>query len=279
MGDRQAPSSTESTAQVLQSYAAYLPQLAQVANSIVAPTELANLRAAQATSPAYAKLNLDQLKAFGPEYAQTGTNLDKIIKLGSSASDLATLRGPGGELAKESTALAKSIDPEYYKTRAETADVLSRLNSMLPTSAAPTEGELAAIERGVNRGEAVSGNVGNPNAINTVVRGMNFGQGAMDIADRRRAAIASAVNTASTFLPTSRSGFDVVQTALGRPSTYNAIGQFTGLQKTGDTASQFGSNALSNIFQAQSQTNDINSKRRDLLDRFNEVLSSMPSAS
>jgi hypothetical protein len=73
---------------------------------------------------------------------------------------------------------------------------------------------------------------------------MMFGQGVQN----RRDALGRALGQATSFLPASRSGFDPLKVALGRPSTSFGAQQFT--QPTVNTQSAM--DAGSNVFNAAS---------------------------
>jgi len=76
-------------------------------------------------------------------------------------------------------------------------------------------GEREEVQRSLNQQAARAGNSNVSSMSNIVSNAMTFGRGVQD----RRDALGRALSQATSFLPASRSGFDPMQVALGRPST------------------------------------------------------------
>jgi hypothetical protein len=110
-----------------------------------------------------------------------------------------------------------------------------------------------------------------PTNLSTVSNAMKFG-------DAARSRTMQGVQAASQFLPTSRSGIDPLQTALGRPSINTGDSKFQGVSTSND-ASSTANNFFNQIAGFEQSNMDINAKRRDALGRVNETVSSMPNVS
>src|SRR5687767_7556248 len=95
---------------------------------------------------------------------------------------------------------------------------------------------------------------------------MQFGQAA-----RNRQL--QSVGAATSFLPASRSGFDPVQVALGRPSINTGQSQFLGVQQPSGESTQAGMGVFNQFAGFQNQFSNLNSQRRDGIDRMNETVS------
>ena len=269
MGDSAAPGTNESTAAVLQAYSQYLPELLRVTSSNILPMEQAKLQASRATSPGYAQVQSDIYRRFGPQNAHTASEVDRINRLGAANADLAVLSGPGRAVISQADQLARMIDPEFYATRAAASGQLQNLLGSYDLSGL-SGGESAAAERATNLYNEGSG-LTNPSATRTISNAMQFG----DAFERKRQSLAQAIGAATSFLPSSRSGFDPVQTALGRPSQNNGSNFVTPAREAGQNTYDFSSGFMNNIFGLRQREMDINANRRDALDRFNQTWSSV----
>lgn len=268
MGDEAAPPTGESTAKIMEALTQYLPAYSQVVNAQKLPTAQADLGVSQAVSPAYAQLMQELYSQYGPGLAKTGSELERINRLGAAGTDVEILQGPGKELVSSAQALDRALNPEYYNTRAAAAGKLGELLGSINLNAPNPE-----AERLVSQEAARTGNVATPSATSTVSNALSFG----NELQKRRSALGQAISIGSQFLPSAVSQFNPVQTALGRPSTNTGISQFTGVQgPSGQSAAQ-GSDLLGNISALRQQQNQINSQRRDVLDRLNEVSSTIGS--
>ena len=116
-GDSYAPSTQESTAAQIQAMTQNLPALMQVTNAQFTPNELAQLEAARAVTPGYAKLQADTYDTEGRRLNEIGNEIARINQIASAQNDLATMQTAGLDLVKEQDKLARSLDPEYYNVR------------------------------------------------------------------------------------------------------------------------------------------------------------------
>lgn len=258
MGDPAAPSGQETTAEMMRGYAENLEPLLNVTNRNILPTEQAQLAAQQKLAPQQNQLALDIEREFGPQFANA-----------RAQSDLGVLQGPGRELAREATAVAREADPEYYKGREIGLKALEQLFSSLDDPAGGLGGsERAEVERSMNRDNAARGN-NNPTAIGTIENAMKFGAAGDARKANKQQRVANALGVASGFLPAAQSKVDTFQVVTGRPS------QQPGVSPAGQQTYQFGSQIMGAANSNAQQTNQINSQRKSGLDK---ALSFGPSA-
>lgn len=267
MSDPVAPSTSESTASIINSLTQYLPAYMKVQNEQLGPQNQAQLEVAKQVSPEYGKL-LDSLyQQFAPSLAKTGTQVENINRTGAAQTDLDILRGSGGDLAREAVKIDKELSPEYYKTRELEANKLSQLLGSIDLNNPNPE-----AERLVNQENQRSGNTSaNPNATTTVANALQFG----NEGQKRRDALTEALNTATNFLQPSQGQFNPVVTALNRPSTNAGSSQFAGVTNPSGQAYQSGNQLLGSVTAANQQENQINANRRDSLDRVSQVMGSV----
>jgi hypothetical protein len=264
--DPAAPSTSESTSNIIQSLTAYLPDYMKVLNSQVLPQNQAQLQAAQQVSPAYTDLLTKLYASAAPKLAQTGSQVENINRLGAANTDLQILQGPGGQLATEAQKIDRTLNPEFYSTREAEASKLGQLLSSIDLNNANPE-----AERLVNQENIRSGNSATPSATNTVSNALSFG-GELQ---KRRDALGQALSTATNFLQPSQGQFNPVVTALNRPSQNTGETKFNGITNPSDQAYAQGNSLMGQISQLQQQRTDVNSQRRDALDRINETTSSL----
>lgn len=276
-GDPPAPSTQESMDSVLAAYEKHLPGLLNITSQNILPTQQALLGANQQLAPQENQLALDLYRQFIPQFTQAGIDVNRQAALGQAGTDLAVLQGPGKQLAAAQLEAQKLADPEYYTARAGAGQALGSLFSSLPDPNGGLSGaEREEITRSVNRDNLARG-IENPSAITTVENAMRFGAAgeARKVANEDR--ISKAVQAATGFMPAAKSGIDVLNTTTGRATINPGQSQFAGVNK--DTASNtfnMGSQLLGETSSMRQQQNQINSQRRDGLDRFSQVMGSMP---
>ena len=93
---------------------------------------------------------------------------------------------------------------------------------------------------------------------------MTFGQGVQN----RRDALGRALGQATSFLPASRSGFDPLQVALGRPSQQFGAANFTQPNLAGNTGQQQG--FANNIFNLAGQAAGYQANQPSFLSRLGQ---------
>jgi hypothetical protein len=198
-----------------------------------------------------------------PEYGQLASDEAYRTAMRDTGQQVDVLRGPGGELVKEAYVQAQGVDPEFYRQRAQTGSGLSDLlrsmydkNTLSPyildkrgkpqldANGQPilnpdsiydpdrpqgyftgnlSGGEREEINRSLNRQSSQGGNLNVPSMGNVVANAMTYGNAMQN----RRNAFGQALQQATSFLPASRSGFDPMQVALGRPTSNNYGSQFS----------------------------------------------------
>lgn len=202
-----------------------LPSILGLFNANIAPNELAQLQSSLQTSPAYA--------ALAQQIASSNATSDANITGG-------LLTGQGAQNVRAADALSREIDPEFYNVRSNTAGAI---NSLLHPGL--TGGETEAIQRSLNQQNARAG-VTNPTSLNTVSNAMTFGNAARD-------RVSQAVQQATQFLPTSRSGVDTFAQATGKTGNTLGFQQGAGQQvfQTGNNAQQNDTSLASSILQNQ----------------------------
>ena len=122
------------------------------------------------------------------------------------------------------------------------------------------------IQRSLGRQGAQTGALTGPRSMQDVVaNAMTFGQGVQN----RRDALGRALGTATSFLPASRSGFDPLQVALGRPSQQFGAQQFSQPSMATNTAAQSGG-FLGNTFGAAQQSAGFRANAPTWLDRVGQ---------
>lgn len=245
----------------------YLPDFMRVLNAEVLPQARTELEAAKEISPEYARLGEELYREFAPLLAKTGVDVERINRTGAADTDLEIMRGSGKDLVTEAQALDRQLNPEFYKAREGASAKLEELLGSINLNDANPE-----AERLINQENLRTGNAGVESSTGTVANALSFGSAL----SRRRSDLANAINTATTFMQPSQGQFNPVQTALNRPSTNTGESRFTGVEKPGGQAYAAGQGLMNNITSIKMQENDINANRRDILDRFNESLSSIP---
>ena len=264
MADDKAQSGTGLSSQVIQNVMQNLPAYMNTINQQMLPEAQSKLATEQATSPAYQELLTSLYEKFAPRLAKTGADVDTISRTGSAEGDVSLLKGAGGEATRGVSALDKEVNPEYYKTRATEASKLGELLGSINLDNANPE-----AERLINQENQRSGNAAVPSETGTVSNALSFG----NELQKRRDALGSAINTASGFLAPASGTFNTANIALGKGPTNTGLTNFAGVQAPTSTAGSQANSLLGTNTQLTGQQQDINSQRRDVLDRMNETVS------
>ncbi len=277
MGDPAAPTAPESMGSTLVALRRTLPGIMNAYSGAVLPYEQKLIDAQKQILPQQNQLQYDQYSQYAPQLNQLGQQINASNAEAQSRSDLNILKGTGGQLTEAALEAQKKADPEYYKTREGVgAGFLSLLGGMDPNKLSGSE--MANAERGVNRLNNRSGNSNGGVPLNTISNAMTFG----DELDKKRQAYGQTLGLGGQLMPSMKSGVDTFQLTTGRPSQANpAANQFLGVNQ--NSFGSQGQGMAGGVFNAaagfQGQANDINSQRRDSLDRATGVTSSMPSYS
>lgn len=265
-GDPPAPTANESMDSVLTAYKNQLPGLARAAADSLPIIDQQKLIQAQSLSDPYAKLGLDLYKNYGEKFNAEGNKINATNRIADAQNDLDVLRGPGKDLAAEALKVSQGIDPEYYNVRKSAGDASTRLIDSINVNGL-SGGERSEVERSLNADKVATGNDGNNTQIGTVQNAMSYGNALQG----KRDALGKAISTATGFLGTARSGID----PYGRPSTNPGASQFQGVKASDPDSMGFANNVLNQTSQMAGQANQINSQRRDWMDRVNGAISSV----
>lgn len=232
-----------------------LPYLTDAVNQQALPSALTALNVAQATSGPYAQLMVDLYNQYGPQLNAIGNEINRRNAVANAQTDKEVLTGAGTDLVKAADKLQREQDPEYYATRANTADSISKLLSSIDLSGGLSNTERDEIQKGlaiegVNRGTANA-----PSNLETVANAMQYGQAGRNRILQNQNALTAAINASTAFIPTTKSGVDVFQVATGKSSQANSGNSlFTGInQGNNATGNNFASQLLSNNQQTQLQ--------------------------
>lgn len=261
--DPPAPNATESTGDVLSAYINYLPALMSTTSAQILPSSQAELDASKVISPQENQLMLELYQKFAPQLAKTGSEIDAATRAATATADVNILGNQGAQLANIYKQIDKSLNPEYYQVREQSAKSLGDLLAANDLSRPNIE-----AERLVNQENIRSGNATTPSATNTVANAIQFG----NEGQKRANNLSNAISTATGFLqPSSNAQFNPATAILNKPTSSTGTSQFAGVTPASKTATETGGNLLNNITGLQQSAMDINANRRDILDRLNQT--------
>ena len=288
LGRTPTPSAGETTAQALEAMQAGYPGYLGMLRGEAEADAQKQLEMAQQYAPQLARQQLGLATEMMPRYGQIGRDETYRDRMSDAATGVDVLRGPGGAMIDETFAKARQIDPEFYGRRAQTSGMLGDLLRSFAAPGTVTEqnpfgtftgalsgSEREEIQRSLNQQRARSGGMGGPTAMTDVVaNAMKFGQGVQN----RRDALGRALGQATSFLPASRSGFDPLQVALGRPSTHFGAQQFS-QPNIQQTAAQQAPNFMSNVFGAARDSAGYRANQPSTLSNIGSVMKTFPGLS
>lgn len=272
MGDPKAAGTQESTAEMLKAFITNYGPLSSEIISQILPMSEANMAAKEAISPRELELQTGLYEKYGPRINKAGTDTAAQNKAAQSVSDLALMQGTGKDLVTAQREAQMLADPEYFAARQQTADQLSRLYGSLEDPNAPLSGSARAeIDRSLARSNASRG-LETPTSTSAVANALTFGQAGEANKLQKQQALAAGINTGTNYLPAARSNIDVGMTVFGRPTTANTgESRLGGVSETSQNqAFGLGGQMWNQLGQMRMQENDINSKRRDVMDRISQ---------
>jgi hypothetical protein len=260
---------------MLEAYTQGLPGLTRVTANNLPVLDNAQLRLAQQNAPAWAQLQTQLAQQQGVPLAEASARAEAAANAIKSGADADILRTTGRDYATQLDALQRQVDPEYYETRANIGRQSNALlNSYDLNGLSPTE--RAEMERSLARQNTATGTYGNPSQINILANANQFGSALQN----KRNNLSNSIGLVAGSTPSLKSGIDVAQGALGRPSmaTGLANSQFAGVSQPnfGGSTLGMGNNLLGQTGENARQSNMINANRRDTLDRVNETMSAQP---
>lgn len=279
-GDSPSRTAGATTAESMQAYIKYLPQLLSAANDQIYSSGKAQLDASGKLSDQANQQGLDTFSKYAPQLAAAG---NAITKQNAQAGADTTASVLGSDAAKNTatsgTALDRLANPEFYNTKELASNKLGELLNSINLNGL-SGGERAEAERSINRDNVAGGNANTPSALGTVSNAMNFGSAL----NAKRSALSGAINSATQFLPASRSSFDPNATVLAGAAagTQNnpGLSQFqAGNANQGAGTVSNSMDFFKSIMGAGVNANNLNAQNRDGLDRVTGVLGSLPSVS
>ena len=262
MADPKAQSGTGLSSDVINNVIQNLPAYMNTVNAQLAPQARSELATQQEIAPQYQELLTSLYEKFAPRLATAGAGADRISREATARTDADILKGAGGDTVRNLSDLDRSVNPEYYKTREAGAAKLGELLGSINLSDANPE-----AERLVSQENARSGNLTTPSSTRTVANALSFG----NEQQKRRDALGQAINTASGFLAPASGTFNTANIALGKGPTNTGLTNFAGVKDTQNQAVGAASGIMGTSAGLVGQQQDINSQRRDVLDRINET--------
>lgn len=241
-----------------------LPYLSQAISAQKIPDAMGQLAADTATTGPRLALQEALQRQYGPIFDQLSTESNLRKSMGNASNDAAVLAGPGKELIARALEAARVADPEYYKTRAITADSLEKLLGATTANLGKglTTTERDEVGRAVALSNARSGTSNAPSNLATVQNAMTFGAAGAARENDQQNQLSKAIAASTSFLPTAKSGVDVFQVATGKPS-YNTNDNRFNTNTAGDGASQ-NANSLLNTGSSMWQVNANNNAQMAL---------------
>jgi hypothetical protein len=276
-GGPQYQNTQESTADQMQAYAQYFPELIRSIAGQTGVLERSQQALSQELAPQQAQLQLDMANQFMPGFTQVGLDQSRQQAMGTARNDADVLAGPGRDVITSLTEAQRLADPEYFRQREMSLGALENLFGSLDD---PNGGmgamERAEIERTLARQNAASGNIA-PTALGTVDAAMQFGAAGQQRKQQKQSAIAQAVATAAGAAPSMRSGVDAYQVTTGKPSSNAGVARFGDVNtEQGGATQNFGSQFLQNTGQFASNNQNNLATKESGLDKFSKVMGSMP---
>jgi len=270
--------SGETTDDMMQAWAKHMPELTRIMGQNILPMERAQLDAQREIAPGQAKLSYDLSNEFMPKFTKLGIDQNRQQAQGQAESDLSLMSGTGRDLARETLLTQKELDPEFFKSREQSGDALTKLFASLDS---PTTG-LSGAEREETTRSLARDNFSRGNADatqqSTLEAAMKMGSAGQARKQQKQNAIGQAVGSAAGAMPAFRTGIDALQLTTGRASQPNAgLGQFGGVTGVGDKTMGMGGQLLqqAGTFAGNKQNNLATKK--SFIDNFSQVMGSLPS--
>jgi hypothetical protein len=278
-GDPQTQPAGESTGSMLEAYTQYFPELMKISSQNILPTELAKVEASKQTAPGYAQLQKQLYDDYGPLMADTANRIASQQAKSQAQTDLDILRGTGKDLVSAGVDAQKVADPEYYGTRSRVSSGLGQLMDSIDLSGKASGGETEEMNRALAQEGSRRGTLNTPSMTEALGNALTFGQAQTARQDKAKGQLGAAIGLGTGFLPAAQSGVDAFKVATGKTSMPNAgDSKFQGVnQGIGSETFGAGNNFFNNLSSIKQTEMDINSKRRDSLDRVNEVIGSTSS--
>ena len=279
-GDPPAQSTGDSTAQQLQALTQYLPGLLNTTANQTLPVGQTTQAAENILDPQQQALQNQLYAQYAPELQTIGNQLNQQNTQAGLSNALTNINGTGGQLATAQEQMAEQANPQYYTALGEAGGQLSNLLGSINLGGL-TGSEEAQVQRSNAQQDAQRGILNSPSQTATESNAMNFGTALQ----AKQANLASAIQTASNFLPNAQTGVNTFATATGQNGTTQSnpgASQFLGVNGS-NTATNAASANSSAANAAQGAINttantaaSIDANQRNTLDMVNSTLSSLP---
>lgn len=206
MGKPNAPGVAEETSRLMEAMAMTVPGVLQMASAATPGQEMLSARTALKTLPIQQQITEQQ--------ARTLAGLGREFEREDVANRADILRGEGADFITSLNKLNQQSDPEFYRTRAETADNISRLFNSINVDGL-SGGEMEAIERSVNRDNVGTGNLGVASPTKTIQNALQFGREGQAFEGVKKNQLTQAINAATAFLPSAKQNTDANAAVFG----------------------------------------------------------------
>jgi hypothetical protein len=207
--------------------------------------------------------------------------------MGGQVSNEANILGnQGTDLLNKDYAASQIFDKPYYQTRdAAATQAQNLLTGSSDISGNLTGSEQNQIAQGLAREGAQRGTYNAPSNTETVANAMTYGNAAFQRQQQEKSTLSTALNSASQFLPASKSGVNPLTDATGQNAQPNfGLAQFQGVNQ--NTGNQVGSQVLGgmqginnidlgSMYQEAQGNAGIQANAKDWSDYLNQVTGSI----
>lgn len=216
-----APAATNQTTQekmddVMKAQVKHLPELNRITAESILPYERKLLEASKEIQPQYTQAQMDLYKQYGPEMNRIGMDVQAQNARQQAAYEADLLKNQGADLTRSAQALQREVDPEYYAMREAQGRKMNELLNSYDVNGL-SGGEAANVERNLNRMNETSGISG----MGTSTEALRGASAFDDRLQQKKSALAQALAQVPNALQSSKSGVDVMQQSVGRPSAMN----------------------------------------------------------
>lgn len=210
-----------------QAYVQNLPAMLQATTGQIAPTGTAIQGANNTLDPQSQQLQNQLFGQYAPQLYNIGNQLTGTTLSGGISNASNNIAGQGSQLLNQAISADQTSNPQYYANRQQASDQLGNLLGSINLGGL-TGSETAQVERSNAQQDAQRGILNSPSQTATVSNAMNFGTALQN----KQGLLSNAINTATSFLPASKSGVDSFGIASGQAtnSTNPGATNFLGTQ-------------------------------------------------
>lgn len=271
------PSGPGSTSDALQAYIKYLPSLLNVTSAQTPGLAQTAQNTEAQIAPQAQQLQNELYAQNAPSLYNIGNTLNAQQSAAGITQAQNNYNGAGGDLARTAISADQMANPEFYAAKAQAGNKLSELLSSINLNGL-TGSETAQVQRGLAQQDAQKGILASPSQTATVSNAMQFGSALQ----QKQQNLASAISTATSFLPSSKSGVNTFGIGTGAATTQSNPGasQFLGTNNNAagnatQTANATGNNLLNNITGQQNNANSLISAQ-GINSSIPNIMSSVP---